>query len=455
MKLKKALLFTLVFAALVFCISCKGKDNKYPDMDDDIFTDEDQLPEDDTDTGAESDDDADTTPVNDNNNPSDDPHHDSDNPEEPDDNDTDVPDDTDTEPDDTDTENDDTDTEPDDTDTEKDDTDTEPDETGDEDSIPEKDDPVVVCTDQTQCFNNKQEKSCPTSPDADFFGQDAQYANKGYCLLKSYSTPSDLIVIDNITGLVWQRNLPAEGCPNTINGLTICNKQEAVDYCNNLNYAGESDWRLPTPEEFATIKNFGQGPAIDSEKFPLPSSAKTFRTSRSTSSGKGWVVDFQKGETTDYEKDSEPLYVRCVRGEELEKPNFKIFTEGEDEIVYDYTNNLRWTKVIVDDEGKAKELSWKLALQECENLEYAGESDWRLPNINELASIIDYSRTITPASTFPGLTSSIFTTLTSITLWSSTSYVNGPTKAWVADISSGAVKIYSEKLYKAGVICVH
>jgi hypothetical protein len=35
-------------------------------------------------------------------------------------------------------------------------------------------------------------------------------------------------------------------------------------------------------------------------------------------------------------------------------------------------------------------LTWAGALQYCDNLEYAGKSDWRLPNVTELISIADY-----------------------------------------------------------------
>ncbi|WLE99109.1 MAG: DUF1566 domain-containing protein [Candidatus Electrothrix communis] len=36
--------------------------------------------------------------------------------------------------------------------------------------------------------------------------------------------------------------------------------------------------------------------------------------------------------------------------------------------------------------------AWEDALAYCENLIFAGESDWRLPNIRELRSIVDYTR---------------------------------------------------------------
>jgi hypothetical protein len=441
MKLRKFFFFTLVFAALVFCISCKGKNDPYADLDDDIIHDDsdtsaDTAPDSDDDTGDTTDDNTDTAPDDD----TDTDTGDHDNiPDESHETDPDPVDDSDSQSQDEDTD------EPEDDPSNDDDADTE--EQGDEDSIPEKDDPETICTGQTQCFSSKQEISCPSAPEADFFGQDAQYANKGYCLNKSFSTTNDLVT-DNISGLIWQRKLPEEGCPNHGDGtnVVVCTKQEAVNYCNNLNLAGFDDWRLPTPEEFATIKNFGSVPAIhttaDTEYFPLPaSSVKTFWTgSSSGSSGKSWSVDFLNGETKDDQKDSTALYVRCVRGEELAKPVFKTFpTDEGEEIVYDYTNELRWTKTF------GEEMTWKQALKYCENLEYANEKDWRLPNINELASLVDYSIS-GPASEFPGLILAYF--------WSSTSYAGYPSQAWTTDMTSGTVKIYNGKTYSARVICV-
>jgi hypothetical protein len=43
-------------------------------------------------------------------------------------------------------------------------------------------------------------------------------------------------------------------------------------------------------------------------------------------------------------------------------------------------------------EKKDGRLNWKQALRWVEELEYAGHSDWRLPNAKELQSIVDYTR---------------------------------------------------------------
>ncbi|ETR68273.1 MAG: fimh-like protein [Candidatus Magnetoglobus multicellularis str. Araruama] len=39
-----------------------------------------------------------------------------------------------------------------------------------------------------------------------------------------------------------------------------------------------------------------------------------------------------------------------------------------------------------------KTMAWNQALSYCENLRLSGKSDWRLPNLEELRSIVDYSK---------------------------------------------------------------
>lgn len=445
MKTSKIILLSIFAATAFFFIAgCSGggsKHDEYSDLEDDSdnLDDSDKLPEEDTEPAENSDteeedkdQDEDSAPANDND-PSDDPVNDSDREDtdpgrtdedrEQADHDSSEPTDNDEKPDET----------PD-------------DEIGDEDTIPVSEDSFIVCTGQTECYQKDSTtvmENCPASPNQDFFGQDAQYAKKGYCFDHSFTT-SEKVVTDNLTGLIWQRELPKTGCQNTSadgsDGFTICTLQEAVKYCDDLVYADSDEWRLPTPAEFATIKNFGSIPAIDTEKFPLPTDEPIFRTAAA-----GWTVDFSKGETTKNIADSKPRFVRCVSGKELEKPEFKTLTENGDEIIYNETNNMKWTKIIVDDAGNAKELTWKAALKECEDLEYGDDSaDWRLPNINELVSIIDYSRS-NPASQFPGLKS--------VSLWSSTTYAGFYSKAWTVDMSSGIVES-SGKGSKLQVICV-
>ena len=70
------------------------------------------------------------------------------------------------------------------------------------------------------------------------------------------------------------------------------------------------------------------------------------------------------------------------------------FIDNGDGTVIDLSTGLMWIK----DPGQSPgglfydRMYWYDAINNCENLEFAGWDDWRLPNINELMSIVDHSR---------------------------------------------------------------
>ncbi len=76
--------------------------------------------------------------------------------------------------------------------------------------------------------------------------------------------------------------------------------------------------------------------------------------------------------------------VRAVRGEIYGENNF---VDNGDGTVSDLATGLMWAKA---DNGKG--IEWVEALPYAEGATLAGHSDWRLPNVKELQSIVDYSR---------------------------------------------------------------
>lgn len=453
MKLEKTLSFFLLIAALVFCISCGGKGSKYDDLDDSDAVDNDSEKEDEdkplpvTDEDGDTDDNGDTE-VNDSDtdtdtdtvtdNDTDDTDTDSDN--DADDTDT----DSDNDADDTDT-NSDKDADDTDTNSDEDDTDTDENPDIDMDIVDGKDDPGVICTGQTKCYNTYEEINCQS--DSPFFGQDALYTSQGYCNDKSFSISTDKTVVeDNHTELIWQNTIPSsyEGCTNTSG--TLCLHSEAIAYCEYLksqNYAGHNDWRLPTPDELATIIDFGKtSPAIDSEIFKMPkTSYKEFWTQNALSPKKIWYIDFETGEIKSGE--DKGRYVRCVSGE-LEKAEFSIMNaDSEQKIVKDPVHNLFWTYT-----ASEQSLSWQEALEHCQKLNYNGVHGWRLPSVNELATILDYSIS-KPASSFPSLEES-----SSPIFWTSTSYQQNIGTAWRISSSTGEVGASDKVDFIYKVLCV-
>jgi len=107
-------------------------------------------------------------------------------------------------------------------------------------------------------------------------------------------------------------------------------------------------------------------------------------------------------------------------------------------IVIDRKTTLQWTKSTVS--GK----TWQGAIDYCNGLTYAGYSDWKLPDIYQLRTLIN-SEKYNPASDFPGISSNYF--------WSSSVYVSSIGDAWYVHFRPGNVgNILKASTYNA--MCV-
>ncbi|MDH4163517.1 MAG: DUF1566 domain-containing protein [Nitrospirota bacterium] len=112
--------------------------------------------------------------------------------------------------------------------------------------------------------------------------------------------------------------------------------------------------------------------------------------------------------------------------------------------ISDTVAGLMWQK---QDDGTAK--TWEAAIAYCEGLvlPVAGYSDWRLPQIKELNSLVDSSRSN------PAINTTFFPSTQSTSYWSSTSTVADTLKAWVVDFNSG-ITSFSTKTGSNYVRCV-
>lgn len=107
-----------------------------------------------------------------------------------------------------------------------------------------------------------------------------------------------------------------------------------------------------------------------------------------------------------------------------------------------YPNNLvidRATRLVWPRDGtgagcnNGASLLWEPALEFAINSTFCGYTDWRLPNINELVSIINFSRI------FPALDADIFINTNPTWYWTSTTYMAITTRAWVVKSIDGLV----------------
>ena len=96
-------------------------------------------------------------------------------------------------------------------------------------------------------------------------GDDGYYQAGSAFNFQQLSIGGDLVTIDHNTGLIWAADGNEAGC---FNGQTA-NWDDAIDYCNNLNFAGYTDWRLPNWIELESLIDTGRKvPAIDTTYFP-------------------------------------------------------------------------------------------------------------------------------------------------------------------------------------------
>ena len=282
-----------------------------------------------------------------------------------------------------------------------------------------------ICTGQTKCYTDSDLINCNSSSIGVFYGQDAYYAARGTCIPQKFridnSVPNEKTVIDENTGLEWQHTIPTD----------TYIWENAIKYCENLTYGGHNDWRLPTVKElFSIVDRSTSNPALDTTYFPDTPGSGTFWSSSiyASDTNNAWSIFFYDGFTRDYDKDgsyfeSGNLYVRCVRGSTMSlASSFTSSMINGDEIITDSETGLIWQKTYDETEKK-----WSDALAYCENLTYAGYSDWRLPNINELLSLVNYEE-YDPASDFSDMPSKEF--------WSS-STSDYPPNAWYVNFMDG------------------
>ena len=223
-----------------------------------------------------------------------------------------------------------------------------------------------ICTGIQSCFTSWQMmEHCP-GPGEDFDGQDAQYV---YCLQRDFSTDNSVsgetTFIDNNLQIEWMSKIS--------DSAYIWN--DAVKYCEDLNYGGHDDWRLPLPHELLVAHSI------------LSISDDVYLWSSQTWAGGesfAWRINPKNG-TIDNVNKLTPINVRCVRGRPKEAPtSFEVIGNG---LIVDRENGFLW-----DTSKFTREKSWQYALELCERSTTAGFTNWRLPNINELASLVDFTK---------------------------------------------------------------
>ncbi len=344
-------------------------------------------------------------------------------------------------------------------------------------------------TGQTTCFDTAGSTiSCAGT------GQDGELQTGVAWPNPRFSDNGDQSVTDNLTGLVWTKDanlrqtrdpsfgatLDVAGIP--MNVVTVITWQQALDYIKKLNtenYLGNNDWRLPNINELDSLVNKGQAKLATQAAWLIGQGFSNVQAdvycSSSSTSFYSWGVKMDNYGTISGGSNS-LFYVWPVRSRQLAAltlpktgitdcyyvgigisrscigtgqdgelqsgvawPN-PLYTDNSlasntDKTVTDNLTGLIWSK---DANLAVATKTWQQSLDYINSLNginYAGHNDWRLPNINELASLIKKAHSAGIMDDFSNIKMDVY--------WSSTT---GPAGAFArsVDISYGTAK-YTKK----------
>lgn len=280
-------------------------------------------------------------------------------------------------------------------------------------------------------------------------GQSKQYDTKGKVLAQSnfsfytgqdasiegaqlsYHDNGDNTITDLNTGLIWQKE----------HNFTHRNLADSISHVEGMTLGGYDDWRLPTIKELYSLANFdgelmkpedgGESkPYIDTKYFDYEYDKRMMFAGQFYSStvyikndvqnftkhgglqgvfgfnfSDGHIKSYETGKFFDGTKIQKSdnmfvpgCFVRAVRGTTT-LYNME-YIDNKDKTVTDKSTFLMWAK---DDSGM--KMNWVEALEYANNSKLAEYSDWRLPNVKELQSLVDYEK-----KDFPAINTNFFNT---------------------------------------------
>jgi hypothetical protein len=133
---------------------------------------------------------------------------------------------------------------------------------------------------------------------------------------------------------------------------------------------------------------------------------------------------------------------------------FKVLSQFGDEAVFDKETGRVWEKSPGDTDGDGDvdandRRNWVGALLHCYQKEVGGRQGWRLPTIEELASLVDLSQ---PQPRLPA--GHPFSNVQHSQYWSATTYADGTSDAYLVFFTNGFVSYGNKTSNSLFVWCV-
>jgi hypothetical protein len=293
-------------------------------------------------------------------------------------------------------------------------------------------------------------------------GQDAEF-KRGISWPEPRFTQQGETVFDILTGLIWARNANLAEFP-----LSWKESFDFISRLNSENTFGFSDWRLPNRRELRSLMSCQtKRPALP-ERHPFSNiflswywtstsaainpayawyihleGARMFYGSKEQLfllwpvCGKGYSILPATGQTQCY--DAKGKSITCFgsgqdgefrNGNTWPIPRFEIVSDT----IFDHLTGLYWRR---HTNLTGKLVTWEEALQVIKEYNRASDGTfvWRLPNINELESLVDcsmHSPSLPNAHPFIDIQEGY---------WSSTTSMFDPDWAWALYLTKGAVGV--------------
>lgn len=256
--------------------------------------------------------------------------------------------------------------------------------------------------------------------------------------------------------------------------LAQCNTQAFMDAVNRSGLCGYTDWRLPTPRELRSIVHYGdvgKGVSVDRTYFPNMPVERAYWTAFTYAPDPraGWVVEigqFDGGGAGHFHSksgnleiegtgDEHTLLVRGPQAVPLSGPcsagtarsnvpastSVGDFIDHRNGTVTDLSTGLTWRQCPEGATGEscaggaAATLTWEDAMAVARSSTFAGYTDWRVPSVKELHSIVEtcgYDPALNQ-SIFPGTPRPQFGS----TFWTSTTWASSGSLAWIIVFDRG------------------
>jgi len=287
-------------------------------------------------------------------------------------------------------------------------------------------------------------------------------------------------ITDTLTGLVWSRDANPAGEYKTW--------QQALDYVkalNSKNYLGHNDWRLPNINELESLVNKQSDLATWFSSLGFSAVRVDYYWTSTTYASHtlyAWAVSMYSGIVAGRNKtdisyvwpvrsgdsgvltlaktgqtachDASGTAITCAgTGQDGELQTgvawpHPRFEDNGDQTMRDGLTGLVWTQdgrapgPAACSPGTNKTQQGALDYVQCLNThEFLGKSDWRLPNTNELTSLVNRGQPDSAAH----LNSLGFSHVEASCYWSSSTYADATWNAWSVNMHDGAVTSFDKK----------